>query len=146
MGPLLGLDPGTRTLGIALSDQLWTLASPVETLRRGKLLADAARLHDLISQEQVAGIVLGLPLNMDGSAGPRAQSVRGYRRALAEQIDLPMLFWDERLSSAAADETLRDAGASRARREAQRDAAAAAIILTDALPTLRALRADLPSA
>lgn len=137
---LLGLDPGTRTIGIAISDAGWSLAQPVETLRRAKMTHDAAILKALIDKEQIAGLVIGMPYNMDGSAGPRAQSVRAFRRALAEHIDAPMLFWDERLSSDAATDTLRAAGHTARQRQDRVDAAAAAHILLDCLPTLRSAR------
>ncbi len=133
---LLGLDPGTKTIGIAISDRNWSLASPVTTLHRGKLRADIARILELIEREQVCGLVIGMPYNMDGSAGPRAQSVRAFRRSLADQIELPMLFWDERLSSAAAADTLKDAGRSNRQREASIDAAAAAHILQECMAHL----------
>ncbi|MEM6383586.1 MAG: Holliday junction resolvase RuvX [Pseudomonadota bacterium] len=138
-GPLLGLDPGTRTIGVAISDVDWTLASALETIRRTKLVQDAHTLASIIDREGVCGLVIGLPLNMDGSSGPRAQSVRGFRRSLSEHIALPMLLWDERLSSASAGDKLREGGASRQARERLLDAAAAAEILTDAMRALRAL-------
>jgi putative holliday junction resolvase len=138
-GPLLGLDPGTRTIGVAISDFRWTLASPFTTIRRAKLAGDAAQLKALIDAERIVGLVIGMPYNMDGSSGPRAQSVRAFRRALGDHIDLPMLFWDERLSSEAAEQTLKDAGRSAVERQARIDAAAAAHILLDALPTLAGL-------
>lgn len=134
---LLGLDPGTKTIGVAVSDAGWTLARPVETMRRTKMAADASTLQRLIDRESIAGLVIGMPYNMDGSAGPRAQSVRAFRRALADYIDLPMLFWDERLSSEAAKETLTEAGHSARNSQERIDAAAAAHILSDCLATLR---------
>jgi putative Holliday junction resolvase len=136
---LLGLDPGTKTIGIAISDRDWSLASPLTTLHRGKLRADVATILDLTEREQVCGLVVGMPYNMDGSAGPRAQSVRAFRRSLGEQIDLPMLFWDERLSSAEAAETLKDAGRSARQRQASIDAAAAAHILHDCMQHLASI-------
>lgn len=138
---LLGLDPGTRTIGVAISDVNWTLASPVKTIQRSKFTQDVRELKDIVESEAIAGLVIGMPYNMDGSSGPRAQSVRAFRRLLAEHIDLPMLFWDERLSSAQATETLKAAGRSARERQQTIDAAAAAHILSDALPTLRELTA-----
>lgn len=138
-GALLGLDPGTKTIGVAISDVDWTLASPLSTIRRGKFVNDAQTLREAADKEHVTGLVIGMPFNMDGSIGPRAQSVRAFRRMLAEHIDLPMLFWDERLSSAAAEETLRAAGRSASDRQSMIDAAAAAHILQDCLPNLRSL-------
>lgn len=138
---LLGLDPGTRTIGVAISDVNWTLASPVKTIQRSKFTQDVRELKDIMESESIAGLVIGMPYNMDGSSGPRAQSVRAFRRLLAEHIDLPMLFWDERLSSAQATETLKAAGRSARERQQTIDAAAAAHILSDALPTLRELTA-----
>jgi len=136
-GTLLGLDPGTKTIGVAISDVDRTLASPLTTIRRSKFHRDAETLADIIAREAVCGLVVGMPFNMDGTAGPRAQSVRAFRRALAEYIDLPMLFWDERLSSDVAGDTLRDAGKTNRQREAMIDAAAAAHILGDCLIHLR---------
>ena len=142
---LLGLDPGTRTIGVAISDAGWVLAQPVETLRRTKMAVDTGVLKALIDKERIAGLVIGMPYNMDGTAGPRAQSVRAFRRTLAAHIDLPMLFWDERLSSEAAIEALREAGHGAGQRQSRIDAAAAAHILSDCLPTLRQARACLDS-
>ena len=103
---LIGLDLGTKTIGIAVSDPRWTVASPRETLKRTKFGADAARLLDLIEEIDAGGIVLGLPLNMDGSEGPRVQSTRTFARNLAAKTDLPIFFWDERLSTVAVTRTL----------------------------------------
>jgi putative Holliday junction resolvase len=141
-GALLGLDPGTKTIGVAISDVDWTLASPVQTIRRTKFAHDADQLKEIAEREAIAGLVIGMPYNMDGSSGPRAQSVRAFRRLLADHIDLPMLFWDERLSSAQAVDTLKAAGRSSRERQQGIDAAAAAHILLDALPTLRDLAAN----
>jgi len=138
-GVLLGLDPGTKTIGVAISDVDRGLASPLTTIRRTKFSQDAAALADVVAREAVSGLVIGMPFNMDGTAGPRAQSVRAFRRTLAEHIDLPMLFWDERLSSEAAGDALRDAGKTNRQREAMIDAAAAAHILGDCLAHLRGL-------
>ncbi len=138
-GTLLGLDPGTKTIGVAISDVDWSLASPLTTIRRTKFRNDVGALSDIIGQEDVRGLVIGMPFNMDGTLGPRAQSVRAFRRGLADHIDLPMVFWDERLSSEAAADMMREAGLSNRQREATIDAAAAAQILSDCLPKLRSL-------
>src|SRR5438045_3554739 len=98
VGKLLGLDLGTRTIGVAVSDALRYTATPLETIARTKFTADAARLLELISQNDIVALVLGLPLNMDGSEGPRAQSTRAFARNLAPKAGLPIAFWDERLS------------------------------------------------
>ncbi|GAB5511849.1 MAG: Holliday junction resolvase RuvX [Hyphomicrobiales bacterium] len=139
---LIGLDPGTRTIGVAISDVDWTMASPVKTIRRTKFTQDVGVLKEILTRESIAGLVIGMPYNMDGSSGPRAQSVRAFRRLLAEHVDLPMLFWDERLSSSQAADTLKAAGRSARERQETIDAAAAAHILSDALPTLRELVAN----
>lgn len=141
-GALIGLDPGTRTIGVAISDMDWTLASPVKTIRRTKFAHDAGLLKEIVERESIAGLVIGMPYNMDGSSGPRAQSVRAFRRLLAEHIDIPMLFWDERLSSAQAADTLKAVGRSARERQETIDAAAAAHILSDALPKLRKIVAN----
>ena len=138
-GALLGLDPGTKTIGVAISDVDRSLASPLITIRRTKFRNDVKALSDIIGRERIVGLVIGMPYNMDGTSGPRAQSVRAFRRSLAEHIDLPMLFWDERLSSAAADDVLRSSGRSNRDREAMIDAAAAAEILSDCLAKLASL-------
>jgi len=137
---LLGIDLGEKTIGLALSDTLLTVATPMETLRRGKFTADAAKLETIIAGQGVGGIVLGLPLNMDGSAGPAAQAARAFGRNLAGRIALPVVFWDERLSTAAVTRTLLDADASRKRRGEVVDKMAAAYILQGALERLRAMR------
>ncbi len=137
-----GLDLGTKTIGVALSDRLLGSATPVETLKRTKFGADAARLLDLLAAREAAGIVLGLPRNMDGSEGPRAQSTRGFARNLARLTELPLVFWDERLSTVAAERALLEADASRARRAAVIDKLAAAYILQGALDRMAHLRAE----
>ena len=96
---LLGLDLGEKTIGLALSDRLLTVATPMETLKRGKFAADAARLDIIISEQGVGGLVVGLPLNMDGSDGPSAQSARAFGRNWVNRSPLPLVFWDERLST-----------------------------------------------
>jgi len=132
-GPLLGLDPGTKTIGVAVSDRTRIVASATETIRRTKFKADAARLNELISETESIGIVIGLPLNMDGSEGPRAQSVRAFARNLGSTIDLPMLFWDERLTTTQAERALLEADTSRKRRAEVIDQIAATLILQAAL-------------
>lgn len=136
---LLGLDLGSKTIGLALSDVERTVATPLETIKRARFTADAARLGALIDEHEVGGIVLGLPLNMDGSEGPRAQSTRAFARNLLQKIDVPIAFWDERLSTAAVTRTLLDADASRKRRAELVDKMAAAYILQGALDRLAAL-------
>ena len=139
LGPgrrLLGLDVGAKTIGIAISDSRLTVASPLETLRRGKFAADAERLKALIGERAVGGLVIGLPLNMDGSEGPRCQSVRQFAANLLQRIDIAVAFWDERLSTAAVTRALIEADMSRKRRAEVVDKAAAAYILQGALDAL----------
>jgi putative Holliday junction resolvase len=136
---LIGIDAGTRTIGLALSDVTRTIASALETIRRTKFTADADRLLALAREHAVAGLVLGLPVNMDGSEGPRAQSARAFARNLNKLSALPILLWDERLSTAAAERTLLEADASRKRRGEVIDKLAATIILQGALDRLRRL-------
>ena len=132
-GALIGLDLGTRTIGLALSDTRRRIATPLFTIRRTKFTADAKQLLDAVTEHAVAGLVLGLPLNMDGSEGPRVQATRAFARNLARLTALPILFWDERLSTAAVTRTLIDADASRKRRGEVVDKMAAAYILQGAL-------------
>jgi putative Holliday junction resolvase len=132
----LGIDMGTKTMGLALSDVTLTIATPLDTLRRGKFTHDAESLQAIIVKERVGGLVFGLPLNMDGSEGPRCQSVRQFATNLAKRIDVPMTFWDERLSTVAVTRTLLDADASRKRRSEVVDKMAAAFILQGALDSL----------
>lgn len=133
---LLGLDLGTKTIGLALSDVMRQIATPLETIRRTKFGADAARLLELAKEHGVGGLVLGLPVNLDGSEGPRAQSTRAFARNLAALTPLPIAFWDERLSTAAAERALLEADASRKRRAELIDKMAAAYILQGALDRL----------
>jgi putative Holliday junction resolvase len=140
-GALLGLDLGTKTIGVAASDPDRRLAAGVETVARKTFTADAARLMALAAERKAAGFVLGLPLNMDGSEGPRAQSTRAFARNLARICDLPIGFWDERLSTAAVERVLIAADASRQKRAAVIDQHAAAYILQGALDRLRSLPA-----
>ena len=140
LGPgqrLIGIDVGSKTLGLALSDVTRTIATGLETIRRTKFQADAARLIEITKEHRVGGLVIGLPINMDGSFGPRVQSTRAFQRSLSALTDLPMLFWDERLSSAAAERILIEGDTSRRRRAEVIDKMAATIILQTALNRLR---------
>ena len=141
IGALAGLDLGTRTLGVAVSDGLRSVATPLRTIRRTKFTADAEALEAILAERGVAGIVLGLPLNMDGSEGPRAQATRAFARNLARRIETPIAYWDERLSTVAAERALLAADASRKRRAAVIDHVAAGYILQGALDRLRHLGA-----
>ncbi len=134
---ILGLDLGTRTIGVAVSDRLWSVASPLLTIRRGKFTEDAAALERLVKDRDAGALVLGLPRNMDGSEGPRAQSTRAFARNLCRILDLPVGFWDERLSTVAAERALIEADMSRARRAEVIDHVAAGYILQGALDRLR---------
>ena len=136
-GALIGLDLGSKTIGVAASDPDRRLAAPVETIWRKRFAADAARLIALARERSAVGFVLGLPLNMDGSEGPRAQATRAFARNLAALTDLPIALWDERLSTAAVERALIEADASRAKRKAVIDQHAAAYILQGALDRLR---------
>lgn len=135
-GALLGLDLGTKTIGVAASDPDRRVAATVETIGRKKFSADAGRILALASERRAAGFVLGLPINMDGTEGPRAQATRAFARNLARLTDLPIALWDERLSTAAVERALVAADASRARRKAVIDQHAAAYILQGALDRL----------
>jgi putative Holliday junction resolvase len=137
-GPLMGLDLGTKTIGVAVSDGLRMAATGLETISRRKLAADAARLGELARSRGVAGIVLGLPRNMDGSFGPRAQATRAFAREIAARLSLPVAYWDERLSTVAAERTLLEADSSRKRRAEVIDTVAAVYILQGALDRLGA--------
>ncbi|GJE60846.1 Holliday junction resolvase RuvX [Methylobacterium trifolii] len=134
---LIGLDLGTKTIGIALSDLGRQIASPLETIQRVKFTPDAARLRAVCERHAVGGIVMGLPLNMDGSEGPRVQSTRAFVRNLKPLLDLPVLFYDERLSTAVVTRALIEADASRARRGQLVDKLAAAYILQGCLDRMR---------
>ncbi len=136
-GKLMGLDLGTKTIGVAISDGLRYSATPIETIRRKKFTADAERLLVLIAENNVTGIVIGMPLNMDGSEGPRAQSTRAFVRNLGQKTALPVAFWDERWSTAAVTRTLIEADMSRAKRGEVVDKLAAAYILQGALDRMR---------
>jgi putative holliday junction resolvase len=134
---LVGLDQGARTIGVAVSDSRRQMASPLTTIRRGKrLTADLEALLGLARDRHAAGFVLGLPRNMDGSEGPRCDSVRSFARSLARLTDLPILLWDERLTTSAAQSVLEAAGTSARRRREVIDQVAAAHILEDAMQAL----------
>ena len=137
---LLGLDLGEKTIGLALSDRLLTVATPFKTLKRGKFAADAARLDIIISAQGVGGLVVGLPLNLDGRDGPSAQSARAFARNWVTHSPLPLVLQDERLSTSAVTRTLIEADASRKRRAEVVDKMAASYILQGALDRLRNLR------
>lgn len=136
---LIGVDPGTRTFGLALSDLSRLIASPLETIRRTKFDADAARLLDLAAAHRAAGFVVGLPAHLDGGEGRRAQSARAFARNVNRLSPLPVLLWDERFSTAAAERVLLEAGASRKRRAEAIDKVAAAVILQGALDRMKHL-------
>ena len=135
-GTLLGLDLGTKTIGVAASDPDRRLATPVETIARTNFTADAKRLLHLAAERKAVGFVLGLPINMDGSEGPRAQSARAFARNLAGRTELPIALWDERLSTAAVERELIATDTSRRRRAEVIDQQAAVYILQGALDRL----------
>ena len=134
-GRLIGLDVGTKTIGTALCDAMWTIASPAALIRRTKFGADKAAIEALIAAQAVRGIVIGLPLNLDASDSPRTQSTRAFARNM-DVVGLPILLWDERWSTAAVTRTLIDADASRARRADLVDKLAASYILQGAIDRL----------
>lgn len=140
MRALIGLDLGTKTIGVAVSDRLGASATPLETIRRVKFTPDAARLLEIAASREAGGFVVGLPRNMDGSEGPRCQSTRAFARNLAQLTDLPIGFWDERLSTVAAERALLEADTSRKRRAEVIDHVAASYILQGALDRLRHIR------
>lgn len=139
-GPLAGLDLGEKTIGVAISDLRRVVATPLETVRRKKFTADAARLLDIAKARGLAGFVLGLPLNMNGTEGPRCQSTRAFARNLAALSDLPIGFWDERLSTVAAERALLDFDTSRGKRAQVIDHVAAGFILQGFLDRMAVLR------
>jgi putative holliday junction resolvase len=130
---IAGLDFGEKTIGVAISDLRRSVASPTETIRRTKFTEDAAKLLQIVASRDIHGVILGLPLNMDGSEGPRVQSTRAFARNLARLTDLPIFYWDERLSTVAAERALLEADTSRKRRKEVIDAVAAGYILQGAL-------------
>ena len=139
-GKLAGLDVGTKTIGIAICDAGWHFAGPLETIKRTKFTQDLASLRRIIGAEHIAGLVVGLPLSMDGSDSPRTQSVRAFARNLAP-LELPLLLWDERWSTQAVERAMIEADVSRARRAEKVDALAAAHILQGAIDALANLEA-----
>lgn len=139
MAALMGLDLGEKTIGVAVSDRMRTVASPLETVRRKKFTLDSARLIEIVTDREIGGILLGLPKNMDGSEGPRCQSTRAFARNLTRLTDLPIGFWDERLSTVAAEKALLEADTTRKRRGQVIDHVAAGYILQGALDRLRFL-------
>jgi putative holliday junction resolvase len=136
---LLGLDVGTKTIGMALSDVTRSIATPYETIRRTKFTEDVKLIFKAIEANGVGAVVIGLPINLDGSEGPRAQSTRAFARNIASRLDRPLAFWDERLSTAAVERHLIAADASRKRRAEVIDRMAAAYILQGALDRLKRL-------
>jgi putative Holliday junction resolvase len=138
-GALAGLDLGTKTIGVAVSDGMRQVASPLKVIRRQKFTLDAADLIKLVAERDLVGLILGLPRNMDGSEGPRAQSTRAFARNLSKLTELPIGFWDERLSTVAAERALLEADTSRKRRAEVIDQVAAGYILQGALDRLRHL-------
>ena len=143
-GALIGLDLGTKTIGVAASDPDRRVAAPVETIARKRLSLDAQRISTLATERRAVGYVLGLPVNMDGTEGPRAQATRAFARNFARLTELPIALWDERLSTAAVERALIAADASRAKRKSVIDQHAATYILQGALERLR--KHDLPQA
>lgn len=139
VGALAGLDLGTKTIGVAVSDGLRQVASPISVIRRTKFTLDAAELLKIADDRGLVGLILGLPRNMDGSEGPRAQSTRAFARNLIKLTDLPIGYWDERLSTVAAERALLEADTSRRRRAEVIDQVAAGYILQGALDRLRYL-------
>ncbi len=137
---LIGLDLGEKTIGLAVSDRQLSVASPLSTIRRTKFTADAAELLKVVAAREIGGIVLGLPRNMDGSEGPRCQSTRAFARNLSRLTDLPISFWDERLSTVAAERALLEADTSRKRRSEVIDHVAAGFILQGTLDRIGHMR------
>ena len=135
-GRLLGLDLGEKTIGLALSDSLRSIASPLETLARGKFSADSVKLQALKAKYELTGLVLGYPINMDGTEGPRCQATRAYATLLAPKLELPILLWDERMSTMAVNRMMLDADLSRARRGELVDKLASSYMLQGVLDIL----------
>lgn len=140
MQALMGLDLGDKTIGVAVSDTFWSVATPLETIRRKKFGLDAGRLQSLIAERRVGGLVLGLPRNMDGTEGPRCQSTRAFARNFEKLWDGPITFWDERLSTVAAEKALLEADTTRKRRAEVIDHVAAGYILQGLLDRLAAMK------
>lgn len=139
-GPLFGLDIGEKTIGVAVCDPARMVATPVETIRRKKFTPDAERLSALAAERKIVGLIVGLPLNMDGSEGPSAQRARAFARNLSRILPLPVAFWDERLSTAAMERGLIELDTSRAKRADKIDEMAAAFILQGAIDRIRGLK------
>nr|WP_237398974.1 Holliday junction resolvase RuvX [Rhodovulum sulfidophilum] len=138
---MIGLDFGEKTIGVAVSDPFWSIATPLETVRRKKFTLDAGRVLEIAAGREAGGIVLGLPRNMDGTEGPRCQSTRAFARNLSRLTELPIGFWDERLSTVAAERALLEADTSRRRRAEVIDHVAAGYILQGLIDRLRNLTA-----
>ena len=136
-GPLLGLDPGTKTLGLAVSDRTRLIASPVKTIARKKFSIDAAKLFEIYDAKEAAALIVGYPVNMDGSEGPRTQSVKDFCTNLLRIRDIPIFLWDERLSTMAVTRTMLEADMSRKKRKTHVDKLAATYILQGVLDRLR---------
>ncbi|WP_017931747.1 Holliday junction resolvase RuvX [Robiginitomaculum antarcticum] len=136
-GPIMGLDPGTKTIGIAISDRTRLISTPLETIKRKKFTPDATRLFEVYAERECCALVIGLPLNMDGSSGPRVQSTRDFATNLMGVRDVPYMFWDERLSTAAVTRTMIESDISRAKRAQAVDKLAASYILQGVLDRLR---------
>jgi putative Holliday junction resolvase len=134
---LLGMDPGTKTIGLAVSDRALKVGTPLSTIKRTKFRQDMTELTKIIEDHKIGGFVIGLPLNMDGSEGPRCQSIRQFQKNLEEYFDVPMCFWDERLSTVAVTRTLLEADTSRQKRAKAVDKMAAAYILQGALDAMQ---------
>ncbi|WP_170382638.1 Holliday junction resolvase RuvX [Ruegeria atlantica] len=139
MTALMGLDLGEKTIGVSVSDRMRGVASPLETVRRKKFTLDSARLLEIIADREIGGVILGLPKNMDGTEGPRCQSTRAFARNLSRLTEVPIGFWDERLSTVAAEKALLEADTTRKRRGQVIDHVAAGYILQGALDRLRFL-------
>lgn len=137
---IAGLDLGTKTIGLAMSDLSRRFATPRPVLKRVKFTKDSERLLAFAEKEKVAGFVIGLPMNMDGSAGPRVQATRAFVRSMSEKTNLPFVYWDERLSTVAAERALLEMDVSRAQRKERIDSAAASFILQGALDRLTAMQ------
>lgn len=142
---LLGLDVGTKTVGLALSDTRLTIASPLETIDRKKFSTDALRIKEIVREYDIGGLILGYPMNMDGSAGPRCQSIRQFTVNLEPYMPLPMLLWDERLSTAAVERAMLEADLSRQKREKHVDKLAASYILQGFLDYIAHRKQETPA-
>lgn len=140
MRAIAGLDLGDKTIGVAVSDRLLSVATPITTIRRKKFTLDAQALAALLKEREIGGIILGLPRNMDGSEGPRCQSTRAFARNFRQVLEIPTAFWDERLSTVAAERALLEGDASRRKRAEVIDHVAAGYILQGALDRLRHMR------